>query len=268
RASVRVRRRVARRAGAREGRVRAGARAPAVVRVTMRPTSAEWEQRLAGRGRSAWSPSWPRTARWEHSNARPPAPGHATRDVNETRSRSPRPRCLATCPGTEPATASNPATCCTKQRMFLDVNGVRLHAVVFGDGPRTLVATGGWTGSWEVWEDPSGLLTADGWRCVAYDHRGSGESPVDPALITVDAMTDDVVGVLDALGVESCVLAGESQGGAIAQYAAARHPERFSGLVLSAPSRTGRSEGGGGFADACRADYPAAVNAFVDLCFP
>jgi pimeloyl-ACP methyl ester carboxylesterase len=152
--------------------------------------------------------------------------------------------------------------------MFLEVNGVRLHAVVFGDGPRTFVATGGWTGSWEVWEDVIGLLSTAGWRCIAYDHRGSGESPVDPALITVEAMTDDIVGVLDTLGVDRCVLAGESQGGAIAQYAAARHPERFSGLVLAAPAPTGRSEGTGGFADSCRADYPAAVEGFVAHCFP
>jgi pimeloyl-ACP methyl ester carboxylesterase len=153
--------------------------------------------------------------------------------------------------------------------MFLDINGVRLHAVVFGNGPRTFVATGGWTGSWEVWEEQIGLLTGAGWRCIAYDHRGSGESPVDPALITVDALAEDVVGVLDALGVETCVLAGESQGGAIAQYAAARHPDRFDGLVLAAPAPTGRSTAArGGFADACRADYPAAVAGFVEACFP
>jgi pimeloyl-ACP methyl ester carboxylesterase len=152
--------------------------------------------------------------------------------------------------------------------MFLDVNGVRLHVLVFGDGPRTLVAVGGWTGSWEVWEEPIAQLTAGGWRCVAYDHRGSGESPVDPALITVEAMVDDVAGVLDALGVERCILAGESQGGAIAQYAAARSPQRFDGLVLSAPTRTGRNEGSSAFADACRADYPAAVDQFVSACFP
>jgi 3-oxoadipate enol-lactonase len=152
--------------------------------------------------------------------------------------------------------------------MFLYVNGVRLHALVFGEGRRTLVAVGGWTGSWEVWEEPIAQLSARGWRCVAFDHRGAGESPVDPALITVGAMVDDVIGVLDALGVERCVLAGESQGGAIAQYAAAQSPNRFDGLVLSAPGRTGRSEGDGGFADACRADYPAVVDEFVSACFP
>jgi pimeloyl-ACP methyl ester carboxylesterase len=153
--------------------------------------------------------------------------------------------------------------------MFLDVNGVRLHAVAFGTGPRTFVATGGWTGSWEVWEQPIEQLSAAGWRCIAYDHRGSGESPVDPTLITVDALAGDVVGVLDALGVDTCVLAGESQGGAIAQHAAVRHPERIDGLVLSAPAPTGRSTAArGSFADACRADYPAAVAGFVQACFP
>jgi pimeloyl-ACP methyl ester carboxylesterase len=150
--------------------------------------------------------------------------------------------------------------------VFLDVNGTRLHALAFGAGPRTLVAVGGWTGSWEVWEEPIAQLTAHNWRCIAYDHRGAGESPTDPADITVDAMVTDVVAVLDAFGVERCILAGESQGGAIAQYAAARTPERFEGLVLSAPSPTGRNEGS--TADPCRTDYPAVVAGFVERCFP
>lgn len=152
--------------------------------------------------------------------------------------------------------------------MFLEVNGVRLHALVFGEGPRTLLAVGGWTGSWEVWEEPIAQLTADGWRCIAYDHRGAGESPVEPALITVEAMIEDVVGVLDALGVDRCVLAGESQGGAIAQYAAASRPSRFDGLVLSAPAPTGRRDAGTAFSDLCRSDYPTAVAGFVERCFP
>lgn len=152
--------------------------------------------------------------------------------------------------------------------MFLEVNGVRLHALVFGAGPPTLLAVGGWTGSWEVWEEPIAQLTAEGWRCIAYDHRGAGESPVDPALITVEAMIEDVAGVLDALDADRCVLAGESQGGAIAQYAAARRPSRFDGLVLSAPAPTGHHADGSAFSDLCRSDYPTAVARFVERCFP
>lgn len=152
--------------------------------------------------------------------------------------------------------------------MFLDLDGVRLHAVSFGEGPRTFVAIGGWTGSWELWEQPFELLTEAGWRCVAYDHRGSGESPADPSLITVGAMVEEVFGVLDALGIERCLLGGESMGGAIAQYAVVREPERFEGLVLVAPGLTGRWKADPEFTALCRADYPTAARVFVERCLP
>lgn len=152
--------------------------------------------------------------------------------------------------------------------MYLDIEGVKLHVVTFGGGPRTFVAIGGWTGSWELWEQPFELLTAAGWRCVAYDHRGSGESPVDPDLISVEAMVEEVFGVLDALGVERCLLGGESMGGAIAQYAAVRRPDRFEGLVLVAPGPTGRRNVDGGFVALCRTDYSTAARGFVERCLP
>ena len=153
--------------------------------------------------------------------------------------------------------------------MFFNVNDVRLHAVMFGTGPRTIVAIGGWTGSWELWEEPLGMLSASGWRCIAFDHRGSGESPVDPELISVQKMTNDIVEVLDQLGVANCVLAGESSGGAIAQFAVDQHSDRFSGLVLVDPASGERAKRGpNAFATACREDYPATVRAFVDRCVP
>jgi pimeloyl-ACP methyl ester carboxylesterase len=154
--------------------------------------------------------------------------------------------------------------------VFLDINGIRLNVVSFGSGERIIVGTGGWAGSWELWQQPFELLTADGWRCIAYDHRGSGESSVDPELITVDAMADDAVGVLDALGIETCILAGESMGGVVAQHAAVRHPHRFTGLVLVDAPRpgSGTSEGRAAFAAATRSDYPAVVGPFADACIP
>lgn len=159
--------------------------------------------------------------------------------------------------------------CDRNTTMFLNVNGVRLHTVMFGAGPRTILAIGGWTGSWEMWEEPLGMLSADGWRCIAFDHRGSGESPVDPELISVQNMIGDIVGVLDQLNVEHCVLAGESSGGAIAQFAAAQYPERFSGLVLVDPATGERAKRGpNSFAEACRKDYPVTVTSFVDTCIP
>ena len=153
--------------------------------------------------------------------------------------------------------------------MFLDLNGVRLHVVSFGAGTRTILAIGGWTGSWEMWEGPLSLLSADGWRCVAFDHRGSGESPVQPELITVQNMVDDIIGVLDQLAIETCVLAGESSGGAIAQLAAAQYPKRITGLILVDSASTEKAERRPNvFAAACRNNYSTAVAAFVDRCVP
>ena len=154
--------------------------------------------------------------------------------------------------------------------MFLDVNGVRLHAVSFGSGERTFLALGGFVGGWEVWQEPFELMSRD-WRCVSYDHRGSGESPVAPELISRETLVGDVFAVMDALEIEHCVLGGESQGGAIAILAALQRPERFSGLVLvnsvlpvTAPLSDQRTQ----FMALLRADYRSAMDAFVRRCIP
>ena len=151
--------------------------------------------------------------------------------------------------------------------MFVEVNGQLLQAVSFGSGERTLVAHGGWVGNWELWQQPFELLSPT-WRCLSYDHRGSGESVTDPATLTPDALVEDLFAVLDRHEVDRCVLAGESLGVVVVLEAARRQPERFEGLVLV--------DGGPGIVgdlvqhliDGSRADFPATVAAFVDQCLP
>jgi len=152
--------------------------------------------------------------------------------------------------------------------MFLDVNGVSLHALSFGDGPRALLAVGGWTGSWKVWEEPIASSRPPAGVASLTTTAVPGSRRSISQRISVEAIISDVVGVLDAFGVERCVLAGESQGGAIAQYAVARTPERFDGLILSAATPNGRREGSSSFPDHCRTDDSAAAAAFVERCFP
>lgn len=153
--------------------------------------------------------------------------------------------------------------------MFLRVDdGALLNVVAFGAGPRTLVAHGGWTGSWELWQEPFERLTARGWRCISFDHRGTGASVADPATITAERQVLDLLAVLEATGVDRCVLAGESMGSVIAGAAAVRLGARAQGLVLIAgmpalPVRTGSP-----FVAQVRADWPGAAAAFVDACLP
>jgi pimeloyl-ACP methyl ester carboxylesterase len=67
-------------------------------------------------------------------------------------------------------------------------------------------------------------------RLCAVDNRGVGESTGRPT--TVEAMADDALAVMDALGWRRAHLVGHSMGGSIAQSIALRHPERVESLAL------------------------------------
>ena len=69
-------------------------------------------------------------------------------------------------------------------------------------------------------------------RCVALDLPGFGES-TPRADASVDAFADDVVALLDHLGIERAVVAGLSMGGYVALALWRRHPARCHALVLA-----------------------------------
>ncbi|MEV0195235.1 alpha/beta fold hydrolase [Nonomuraea sp. NPDC050691] len=79
-----------------------------------------------------------------------------------------------------------------------------------------------------MWEHQFRALSAR-WRVVRYDWRGQGES-ADP--VGEVCHHEDLLAVLDALGVRRAVLAGCSMGGAYAVEAALAAPERVAGLAL------------------------------------
>jgi 3-oxoadipate enol-lactonase len=80
-----------------------------------------------------------------------------------------------------------------------------------------------------MWDPQWDVLQAAGFRVVRCDFRGFGESPVASAPYNE---ADDVVEVLDAVGLDSFALVGASHGGGVAQEIAARWPQRVTKLVL------------------------------------
>ncbi len=72
-----------------------------------------------------------------------------------------------------------------------------------------------------------------GYRVVAPDMPGHGDSTFDPAHHTVDAIARSYIELLDRLGLQRVILAGISMGGYIALRMWARKPELIAGLVLS-----------------------------------
>lgn len=116
--------------------------------------------------------------------------------------------------------------------MFIETQGTRLFVWSFGTGDRTVLALGGWIGSGEMWLPVLGRLNQT-WRTVTFDQRGSGTSHVpNNRDITREAWVDDVFAVMDAEGIERCLLVSDSSGCFPAVLAALRRPERFTGLVL------------------------------------
>ncbi len=84
----------------------------------------------------------------------------------------------------------------------------------------------------------STALERSGHRVIAYDARGHGRSsPASaPRAYTYDRLSDDLLAVLDALGIGRATIAGASMGAHTALRFALEHPERVAGLGLVTPA--------------------------------
>ncbi|RMF21321.1 MAG: alpha/beta fold hydrolase, partial [Deltaproteobacteria bacterium] len=83
----------------------------------------------------------------------------------------------------------------------------------------------------DVWEGQARRL-ADDYRVLRYDLRSHGGSEAADVPCTRSDLAAELVGLLDALGIERSVIVGHSAGGVIAMQAAVDHPARGAGLVL------------------------------------
>ena len=108
-----------------------------------------------------------------------------------------------------------------------------LHWEECGDAEAPpLILSPGLGGSAAYWAPNLDALARDH-RIILYDHRGTGRS--DRALafnVSVEDMADDVLALMDGLGLASAALVGHAAGGAIGLALALRAPERLDRLVV------------------------------------
>lgn len=112
-----------------------------------------------------------------------------------------------------------------------DVNGQRLFYEDTGSATDVIVFSHGFFMSHAMFDAQVAAL-ADRWRCITWDERGHGQTTTTPDPFTYWDSANDLLGLLDHLGVGRAVLAGMSQGGYLSLRAALSAPERVRALVL------------------------------------
>jgi pimeloyl-ACP methyl ester carboxylesterase len=114
----------------------------------------------------------------------------------------------------------------------IQIGDVTLHVRDIGDGS-PVVLLHGWPDTGELWAHQSRTLAAAGYRTIVPDMRGFGASskPTDVGAYAAPAQVGDVVGILDALGVDRSHLVGHDWGAAIAWMTAAFAPDRVTSIT-------------------------------------
>ena len=124
------------------------------------------------------------------------------------------------------------------ETQYVEVDGVRIGYQAYGSGKRTLLGIPGFAQNIEViWENPRSAQFFERLgsicRVITFDKRGTGTSDRGMPPPSLDARVQDLVAVMQAESVDRAVIAGVSEGGTMAAFFAATHPERTEGLILS-----------------------------------
>lgn len=113
---------------------------------------------------------------------------------------------------------------------FVTVDGEEFYYDITGNGPPLVLVTG-LAGVASYWDPNIAGLSKD-FTVIRYDHRGTGKSIRSEGRYSVELLTQDLIGLLDQLGIGRVSLVGHSTGGAVGQVMAARYPERIDRMVL------------------------------------
>ncbi|MCX6591299.1 MAG: alpha/beta fold hydrolase [Acidobacteria bacterium] len=138
-----------------------------------------------------------------------------------------------------PPSAPSVAAAVTPVTHYARSGDVNIAYQVLGDGPIDLVFVMGWVSHLEYfWREPHFARflqhLASFARLIVFDKRGTGLSDRVPvtALPTLEERMDDVRAVMEAVGSESAVIMGVSEGGPLSALFAATYPERTRALVM------------------------------------
>ena len=112
---------------------------------------------------------------------------------------------------------------------YVRVNGLNMHYVTAGEGPPVLLLHG-FPDTHAVWRRQIPALAAAGFQVIAPDLRGYGKTdmPPDVGAYAIDFLADDVLQLMDALGIERATVVGHDWGAQVGWHLAMHAPQRVS----------------------------------------
>ncbi|WP_434034405.1 3-oxoadipate enol-lactonase [Cupriavidus sp. a3] len=127
---------------------------------------------------------------------------------------------------------------------YLDHAGARLFYTVDGPEAAPAIIFSNSLGTDHTMWEPQAAALAGRFRVVRYDTRGHGRSTAPGDAFTVEQLGQDVIAILDALGIGQAVFCGLSMGGLTGMWLGIHAPERFSRIVLAnTAAKIGNAEG-------------------------
>ena len=124
------------------------------------------------------------------------------------------------------------------------VNGINVSFDDVGTGNNVLVLVHGHPFDRSMWNPQLAASRQWGWRAIAPDLRGYGDSSIVPGTTTLDLFAGDIAALLDHLGVSEIVIGGLSMGGQIVMEFCRLYPQRVRGLILAATFPKAETEEG------------------------
>jgi len=106
-----------------------------------------------------------------------------------------------------------------------------MHYIDEGEGPETIVFSHGLLFSSAMFARQVEHFKSS-YRCIAFDHRGQGQSPVTKDGYDMDTLADDAIKLIEDLGVGPVHFAGLSMGGMVGMRVAIKRPDLLKSLIL------------------------------------
>jgi 3-oxoadipate enol-lactonase len=113
----------------------------------------------------------------------------------------------------------------------IDVNGTRIHYTDTGGSGPVIVFSHGLLFDTRMFDAQIAALK-DKYRCIAFDHRGQGQSAIPDSGYDMDTLSLDAAELIRDLGVAKCHFVGLSMGGFVAQRLAVNHSELLCSVTI------------------------------------